>query len=333
MSERELTMAEALNEALHEEMERDAGVLMIGEDIGRNGGLFQVSAGLLDKFGRKRVIDAPMSEAAFAGAAIGASLVGCRPVVEIQCSDFATLMMDQIVNHAAKWHYMTGGRVSVPVVFRGPVNSGVGLAAQHSQSFEAWFVHTPGLVVVMPSTPADAKGLLKSAIRDDNPVMMLEKRLLYTRPGPIPEGEHLVPLGLADVKRAGSDVTVVGIANGVHLGLQAAREVARQGIEVEVVDPRTLKPLDIDTIAESVAKTGRLVVVSESPRAGGVASEIVARVVDAAYDSLKAKPIRITAKDTPIPYAAQLERAVLPSVEDVVGAIESVVGQREPAAV
>ena len=333
MSERELTMAEALNEALHEEMERDPAVFMIGEDIGRNGGLFGVSAGLLDKFGRPRVIDAPMYEAAFSGAGIGASLVGCRPVVEIQCSDFVTLMMDQIVNHASKWHYMTGGHVKCPVVFRGPVNSGVGLAAQHSQSFEAWFVHTPGLVVLYPSTPADAKGLLKSAIRDDNPVLMLEKRLLYTRPGVIPEGEHLVPLGVADVKRSGSDVTVVGIGNGVHLGLQAAREVARDGIDVEVIDPRTLKPLDIDTIAESVTKTGRLVVVSESPRACGIAGEIIARVIEAAYDSLEAQPIRITAKDTPIPYAAQLERAVLPSVEDVVSAITTTVGHTAPAAV
>jgi pyruvate/2-oxoglutarate/acetoin dehydrogenase E1 component len=333
MSERELTMAEALNEALHEEMERDSSVFMIGEDIGRNGGLFQVSVGLLDRFGRPRVIDAPMSEAGFSGAGIGASLVGCRPVVEIQTLDFVTLMMDQIVNHAAKWHYMTGGRVSVPVVFRGPVGSGIGLAAQHSQSLEAWFVHTPGLVVVMPSTPADAKGLLKSAIRDDNPVLMIEKRTLYTRPGPVPEGEHLVPLGLADVKRAGSDVTVVGISQGVGLALQAAREVAREGIDVEVVDPRTLKPLDIDTIAESVAKTGRLVVVSEAPRAGGIASEIVARVVEAAYDSLEAKPIRVTATDTPIPYAAQLERAVLPSVEGVVAAIKTSVGHEAAATV
>ena len=333
MSERELTMAEALNEALREEMERDETVFMIGEDIGRTGGLFKVSEGLLAKFGSARVIDSPMSEAAFSGAGIGASLVGCRPVVEVQHFDFVTLMMDQIVNHAAKWHYMTGGRVSVPVVFRGPVASGIGLAAQHSQSLEAWFVHTPGLVVVMPSTPADAKGLLKSAIRDDNPVLMLEKRLLYTRPGRVPEGEYTIPLGVADVKRAGSDVTVVAISNGVHLALQAAREVAKEGIDVEVIDPRTLKPLDIDSIAESVAKTGRLVVVSEAPRAGGIASEIVARVVDAAYDNLEAKPIRVTAKDTPIPYAAQLERAVLPSVEDVVAAIKTTVGHHATTAV
>ena len=329
MSERELTMAEALNEALHEEMERDETVFMIGEDIGRTGGLFKVSAGLLERFGRSRVIDSPMSEAGFSGAGVGGALVGCRPVVEMQHFDFVTLAMDQIVNHAAKYHYMSGGHVTVPLVVRGPVASGIGLAAQHSQSFEAWFVHTPGLVVVMPSTPYDAKGLLKSAIRDDNPVLMLEKRLLYSRPGPVPEGEYTIPLGVADVKRTGRDVTVVGISHGANLALQAARQVAKEGIDVEVIDPRTLKPLDIECIAQSVAKTGHLVVVSEAARAGGIASEIVARVVDAAFESLHAKPIRVTAKDTPIPYAAQLERAVLPSVEDVVSAIETVVGHRE----
>jgi len=249
--------------------------------------------------------------------------VGARPVVELQHFDFVTLAMDQIVNHAAKWRYMSGGRVSVPLVVRGPIASGVGLAAQHSQSLEAWFVHTPGLVVVMPSTPYDAKGLLKSAIREDNPVLMLEKRLLYTRSGPVPSDDYLVPIGVADVKRQGTDVTVVGIGYGVTLALQAARQLARQGVEAEVIDPRTLKPLDIDTIADSVAKTGRLVVVSEAPRAGGVASEIVARIIDSAYDSLKAAPVRVTAADTPIPYASALEREVMPNVNDVVSAIGS----------
>jgi pyruvate/2-oxoglutarate/acetoin dehydrogenase E1 component len=323
MNVRELTMAEALNEALHEEMEREAGVLMIGEDIGRGGGLFQVSAGLLERFGGARVIDSPISEAAISGFGVGAALVGCRPVVELQHFDFVTLAMDQIVNHAAKWRYMSGGRVSVPTVFRGPVANGIGLAAQHSQSLEAWFVHTPGLVVLMPSTPADAKGLLKSAIRDDNPVFMIEKRLLYTRPGPVPEGEHLVPIGVADVKRDGSDVTVVAVSGGVQLALQAARVVAPDGIDVEVIDPRSLKPLDVDGIAASVEKTRRLVVVSEGPRTGGFASEVVVRVGEAASRHLLSHPIRVTAKDTPIPYAQQLERAVLPSVEDVVAAIRS----------
>lgn len=319
--ERELTMAQALNEAMHQEMTRDETVLVIGEDIGRNGGLFKVTEGLLPRFGAARVIDSPISEAAISGWGVGAALVGCRPVVEFQHFDFVTLAMDQVVNHAAKWRYMSGGRVHVPLVMRGPIANGVGLAAQHSQSFESWFVHTPGLVVVMPSNAYDAKGLLKTAIRDDNPVLMLEKRLLYTRGGPVPEDDYTIPFGVADVKREGRDVTVVGVGHGVNLALQAARQVARDGVAVEVIDPRTLKPLDIDTIAASVAKTGRLAVVGEAPRAGGFASELVARVLDVAFDALVAPPIRVTATDTPIPYAAQLERVVLPDVRDVVAAI------------
>jgi len=328
MSEqREITMAEALNEALHEEMAADGSVFMIGEDIGRTGGLFNVSAGLLDRFGAQRVIDSPISEAAISGAGVGASLVGCRPVVELQHFDFVTLAMDQIVNHAAKWRYMSGGRVHVPLVVRGPIANGVGLAAQHSQSLEAWFVHTPGLVVLMPSTPADAKGLLKSAIRDDNPVVMLEKRLLYTRPGPIPEGDHTVPIGVADVKREGGDVTVVATAYGVGMALQAARGLSERGIELEVIDPRSLKPLDLDAILRSLEKTGRLVVLSEGPRTGGFAGEVIARVSDEAFDLLKAPPQRVAALDTPIPYAAKLERAVLPDLNDLLDAIGKVTGE------
>jgi 2-oxoisovalerate dehydrogenase E1 component len=322
--ERELTMSEALNEALHEEMARDPVVFVIGEDIAAIGGLFQVTAGLLDRFGPQRVIDAPISEAAQAGAGVGAALVGCRPVVELQIADFVSLVMDQVVNHAGKWRYMSGGRVTVPFVLRGAVSSGIGMGAQHSQTLEAWFVHAPGLVVIMPSTPYDAKGLLKSAIRDDNPVVFLEKRLLYSRRGPVPEEEYTVPIGVADVKQEGSDVTVVTYAQGVHLALQAARQLAREGVEVEVVDLRTLKPLDIETVVASVAKTGRLVAVTEAVRAGSMASEIVARVTDEAFDALKAAPVRVAAKDTPMPYAAQLERAVLPQVDDVVAAINQV---------
>ena len=324
MTDRELTMTEALNEALHEEMANDPSVLVIGEDIAQMGGLFQVTAGLLDKFGPQRVIDSPISEAAIAGSGVGAAIVGCRPVVELQISDFVTLTMDQVVNHAAKWRYMSGGRVSVPFVIRGPVSSGIGMAAQHSQTLEAWFVHSPGLIVIMPSTPYDAKGLLKSAIREPNPVVFLEKRLLYSRPGPVPEGEYTVPIGVADVKREGRDATVVAYAQGVHLALQAGRQRAAEGVELEVVDVRTLKPLDIETIAESVRKTGRLVVVSEGVRAGGFASEVVARIVDEAWDALRTAPVRVTAKDTPIPYAASLEREVLPQVEDVVAGIKQV---------
>jgi pyruvate/2-oxoglutarate/acetoin dehydrogenase E1 component len=321
VSERELTMSQALNEALHEEMGRDDGVFVVGEDIANMGGLFQVTAGLLDRYGPGRVIDAPISEAGQAGAGVGAALVGCRPVIELQISDFVTLTMDQIVNHAAKWRYMSGGQVTVPMVLRGAISNGIGMAAQHSQTLEAWFVHAPGLVVVMPSTPFDAKGLLKSAIREDNPVVFLEKRLLYSRLGHVPEEEYLVPLGVADVKREGSDVTVVAYGQGVHLALQAGRQLAQQGIELEVVDIRTLRPLDLETILESVQKTRQLVVVTEGARAGSVASEIVARVVEQAWDVLRAAPVRVTAKDTPIPYSALLERAVLPQVDDVVAAV------------
>lgn len=324
MSERELTMSAALNEAMHEEMERDPTVLMIGEDIAEMGGLFQVTEGLLERFGSQRVIDSPISEAGISGAGVGAALVGCRPVVELQISDFVTLAMDQVVNHAAKWRYMSGGRVSVPFVIRGPISNGIGMAAQHSQTLEAWFVHTPGLIVMMPATPYDAKGLLKSAIREPNPVVFLEKRLLYSRRGPVPEGEYTVPIGVADVKRAGSDATVVAYGQCVHYALQAGRQLAAEGIELEVIDLRTLKPLDIDTIAESVQKTGRLVVLSEGARAGGFASEVVARIVDEAWDSLQTAPVRVTAKDTPIPYAATLEREVLPQVEDVVAGVRQV---------
>jgi 2-oxoisovalerate dehydrogenase E1 component len=324
---RELTMSQALNEALTEEMERDPGVFVVGEDIAAMGGLFQVTLGLLDRFGPQRVIDAPISEAAQAGAAVGAALVGCRPVVELQIADFVSLVMDQVVNHAGKWRYMSGGRVTVPFVLRGAVSSGIGMGAQHSQTLEAWFVHAPGLVVIMPSTPYDAKGLLKAAIRDDNPVVFLEKRLLYSRPGPVPTGDYVVPIGAADVKRKGGDVTVVTYAQGVHLALQAARQLAREGVEVEVVDLRTLKPFDIETVAASVRKTGRLVAVTEAARAASMASEIVARVTDEVFDSLKAPPVRVAAEDTPMPYAAPLERAVLPQVDDVVGAINRVLGR------
>jgi pyruvate dehydrogenase E1 component beta subunit len=324
---KELTMAEALNEALLEEMERDPTVFVIGEDIGMHGGLFGVTAGLLDRFGEPRVIDSPISEAGISGTGVGAALVGCRPVVELQIFDFVTLTMDQVVNHAAKWRYMSGGQVSVPLVIRGPISNGIGMAAQHSQTLEAWFVHTPGLIVMMPSNAADAKGLLKSAIREDNPVVFLEKRLLYSRRGPVPEGDHLVPIGVADVKRPGGDVTVVATGMCVHQALQAARAAARDGIEAEVIDPRTLKPLDMDTIGGSVRKTGRLVVVSEGARAGGFASEVVARVIEDAWGSLRAEPQRVTAKDTPIPYAASLEREVMPSVEDVEAAIRRVVAE------
>lgn len=323
----EMTVAEALNQALIEEMERDESVFAIGEDIVTNGGLFGVHANCLDKFGRARVIDSPISEAGIAGLAVGAAIIGSRPVVEVQIADFMTLMMDAIVNHAAKYHYMTGGMVSVPAVFRGPISSGVGMAAQHSQSLESWFVHTPGLIVVMPSNAADAKGLLKSAIRDNNPVVFLEKRMLYSRKSPVPQGDYLVPLGSAAITREGHDATIVTAGYGVIISMQAARQLSREGIEVEVVDVRTLKPLDMGTIGASIAKTGRLVAVSEGARAGSFASEVVARVIDQQFGDLKAKPERVTAADAPIPCAALLERAVLPNADDIVAAVKRTMGQ------
>jgi pyruvate dehydrogenase E1 component beta subunit len=324
---RELTMSQALNEALREEMAAHDGVFVIGEDIGRHGGLFQVTAGLLEEFGPGRVIDSPISEAAISGAGVGAALVGARPVVELQISDFVTLTMDQVVNHAAKWRYMSGGQVTVPFVIRGPISNGIGMAAQHSQSLEAWFVHTPGLIVVMPSTPHDAKGLLKSAIREDNPVVFLEKRLLYARKGAVPPGDYTVPLGVADVKREGGDVTVVAAGATVPLALQTARQEAREGVELEVVDVRTLKPLDTETIAASIEKTGRLIVVNEGPLTGGFASEVVARMVEMlGIGAFRSTPVRVAAKDTPIPYAPTLEREVLPTPDDLAAAVARVMG-------
>jgi len=327
-----ITMREALNQAMKEEMRRDPSVFLLGEEVGQYQGAYKITQGMVQEFGEWRVRDTPIAEEAIAGIAVGAAFVGMRPIAEMMTFNFSLLALDQIVNHAAKYRYMSGGQIRCPMVLRGPSGAAAQVAAQHSQAFESWFVHIPGLVVVMPSTPKDAKGLLKSAIRDDNPVIMLEKRLLYGRRGPVPEGEYTVPIGVADVKREGGDVTVVGIAQGVHLALQAARQLAREGIELEVIDPRTLKPLDLDTIVASVRKTGRLVVVSEAARAGGFASEVVARVIDVAFDSLLAAPVRVTGADTPIPYAAQLERAVLPGVEEVLAAVQQVLKGVESAA-
>jgi pyruvate/2-oxoglutarate/acetoin dehydrogenase E1 component len=325
---RELTLAQALNEAIAEEMERDEGVFVIGEDIATHGGLFRVTAGLLERFGEDRVIDSPISEAGIAGAGVGAALLGSRPIVELQIFDFVTLAMDQIVNHAAKWRYMSGGQVSVPFVIRGPISSGIGMAAQHSQSLEAWFVHVPGLVVVMPATPYDAKGLLKSAIRENNPVVFLEKRLLYERKGPVPTGDYTVPIGVADVKSEGTDITIVAVGATVPLSLQTARKLASDGIDVEVIDVRTLRPLDIGTIASSVRKTGRLVVVNEGCLTGGFASEVVARVTEhVGLQAFRATPRRVAGRDTPIPYAAALERVVLPSLEDLESAVQQAMKQ------
>ena len=319
------TYVEALNEALREEMRRDAQVFVMGEDVGKIGGLFKVTQGLLEEFGAQRVIDTPISEAAIAGAGVGSALVGARPVIEFQFLDFITIAMDQIINHASKLRYMTGGMVSQPIVFRAPVGAGIGLGAQHSQSLEAWFVHVPGLKVVMPSTPADAKGLLKSAIRDDNPVLFLEHRLLYSQSGPVQEGtEYSVPLGVADIKRNGKDITVIATGRTVGLALTAAANLAAEGIEIEVIDPRTLKPLDRATMIKSVKKTNRLVVVNDGWRTCGYAAELVAVMIEECFFDLEAPIRRVCTEDVPMPVATSLQKAVMVSEEHIAMACREV---------
>lgn len=322
---REITYLQAIKEALREEMLRDERVFLIGEDIGVYGGAFGVTLGLIDEFGEERVRDTPISEAVIAGAAAGAAMMGMRPVAEIMFSDFMTISMDQLVNQAAKTHYMFGGNMRVPMVIRTPGGSGSGAAAQHSQSLENWFVHVPGLKVVMPSTPYDAKGLLKSAIRDNNPVVFLEQKLLYRTKGQVPGEDYVVPLGVADVKREGRDVTIVATSAMVLRALEAAQTLASEGIEAEVIDPRTLVPLDEEALVRSVKKTGRLVVVHEACKRGGFGGEIAALIADSeAFDYLDAPIKRVAGKDIPIPYNRNLEKHAVPQVPDIVQAAREV---------
>jgi pyruvate/2-oxoglutarate/acetoin dehydrogenase E1 component len=321
----QLQYREALNQALHEEMSRDPTVCVLGEDVGCYGGPFQVTRGLFEKYGEKRVRDTPISEEGFSGIAVGAAMTGLRPVVEILYIDFSTLAMDQIVNQAAKAHYMFGGKARVPMVVRTQGGGGRGNAAQHSQSLEMWYVHTPGLIVIQPSTPYDAKGLLKSAIRDDNPVIFIEHKLLYNTTGPVPDEEYLVPIGVADVKRPGDDVTIVATSRMVLFALNAAEELAQQGIEAEVIDPRTLKPLDMDTIVRSVEKTGRLVVVNEGHLTGGFTAEVAARVQREAFDWLDAPIMQVATEDVPLPYNGRLELEAIPNQQDIINAVLQVV--------
>jgi 2-oxoisovalerate dehydrogenase E1 component len=320
----ERTMAEALNQALDAELERDARVFVMGEDVGLIGGIFQVTRGLREKFGEDRVRDTPISEATFVGAGVGAAIAGLRPVVEIQIWDFIAMTMDQVVNQAAKFRFMLGGRPTVPLVIRGPQGGGIRLAAQHSQSLEAWFAHVPGLVVVAPSTPYDAKGLLISAIRDDNPVIFLEHKVLYAIRGPVPDAAYAIPLGRADVKRVGSDVTVVATQVMVGRALAAAVDLDKEGVSVEVIDPRTLVPLDEGMILTSVAKTHRLVIAHEAVKRGGFGAEIAALVAEKAMDELDAPIARVGARGVPMPYNDALERATIPSVDDIVAAVRHV---------
>jgi len=311
---------EALGEALRLEMERDDRVIVLGEDIAEHGGAFQVTAGLLKEFGKDRVRNTPISENGIVGMAVGAALTGLRPIVELMYVDFMGLAMDQIVNQAAQNRFMFGGQARVPMVLRTQGGSGRGNAAQHSKSLEAWVAHVAGLKVVMPATPADAKGLLAAAIRDDNPVIFIEHKLLYRTKGEVPNGEHVVPLGVAEVKRAGKDLTIVTWSREVIFALEAAATLAREGIEAEVVDLRTLVPLARDAVLRSVRKTHRLLVVHEAIKRGGYGAEIAAMVAEEAFDDLDAPPKRLAGLETPIPYAQHLEKSVVPQVDDIVRA-------------
>jgi acetoin:2,6-dichlorophenolindophenol oxidoreductase subunit beta len=325
MSERLITMAEAVNEALAQEMARDPRVFLLGEDIGVYGGIFGATKGLIEKFGPERVRDTPISEAAVAGLAVGAALMGMRPVAEFMYQDFTLIAMDQIVNHAAKLHYMSAGGLSVPLVIRTQGGSGRGNAAQHSQSLEAWFAHIPGLTVIMPSTPYDTKGLLKAAIRDDNPAIFIEHKMMYRDKGPVPEGEYIVPIGKADVKRSGSDVTVIATQWMVQRALRAAEAVATEDISVEVVDPRTLRPLDEETILASVRKTHRALIVHEATAFCGIGAEISAMIMEKAFDELDAPVLRLAGADTPIPYNHDLEAAAIPVYTQIADSIRAMV--------
>lgn len=320
-----ITYREALRQALAEEMERDPNVFVLGEEVGRYQGTFRVTEGLLQRFGSMRVVDTPISESGIAGMAIGAAMVGLRPVAEFMTFSFALIAADQLVNHAAKILYMFGGQIAVPVVFRGPAGGGAQLSAQHSHSLESWYAHIPGLKVATPATPADAKGMLKTAIRDNNPVIFMEHAKLYSTRGEVPEYDYTIPFGVAEVKRPGRDVTIVSYSQPVLLALQAAQRLSEnEGIECEVVDLRSLQPLDMDTVLQSVRKTHRVVVVHEDHRNVGFGAEIVARIQEFAFDELDAPILRVASADVPIPYARNLERAAFPSEEDIIRAVKRV---------
>ncbi|MFQ5813835.1 MAG: alpha-ketoacid dehydrogenase subunit beta [Anaerolineae bacterium] len=322
---RKLTYAQALNEALKQEMRQDPNIYVAGEDVATYGGIFGVTAGLLDEFGEKRAKDTPITESAIIGSAVGAAATGLRPVVELMFIDFIGVALDQLYNQAAKMKYMFGGKAKLPLVVRTTCGAGMGAAAQHSQSLEAWFMHIPGLKVAMPSTPHDAKGLLITAIRDDNPVFFIEHKMLYGIEGDVPEEPYTIPFGVADVKREGKDVTVVATAAMVHKALAAADELAEEGIEVEVVDPRTLTPLDGEGIINSVKKTHRLVIVHEAVKHGGPGGEIAALVAEKAFDYLDAPIRRVAAPFAPVPFSPALESEYIPDAAKIVAAVREVV--------
>jgi pyruvate dehydrogenase E1 component subunit beta len=319
-----IAFREALNQAMREEMLRDETVFLMGEEVGAYNGAYKVSKGLLDEFGPKRVLDTPITELGFTGLGVGAAMGGLRPIVEMMTFNFSLLALDQIVNSAAKMLYMSGGQVGAPMVVRGPGGAGHQLGAQHSQALEAWFCHIPGLKVVTPSTPADAKGLLKSSIRDNNTVVFIESEVLYGLKGEVPEGEYTIPLGVAEIKRPGNDVTLIAHAKMVHVALQAAAELEKEGVDAEVVDPRTLRPLDTETIVQSIRKTNRAVVVEEGWPFCGIGAQIVDTIQHQAFDYLDAPILRVTSVDVPMPYAKPLEHLHAPDKARVIDAVHQV---------
>ena len=321
---KETTVLEAIREAIAEEMERDRNVFMIGEDIGQFGGALGQTKGLFDRFGDERILDTPISEAAIVGAAVGASMLGMRPIADIMFTDFSTLAMDQIINQAAKARFMSGGKVSVPIVIKMQSGAGRGKAAQHSQSFEAIYSHIPGLKVVMPSTPYDAKGLFKTAIRDNDPVVYMEHGSLYGIKGQIPEEDYTIPMGVGDIKREGKDISIITYSYMVHKALAAAEILEADGIDAEVVDLRTLKPMDTEIIAASVKKTHRVVVLHEACVTGGIGGEIVAKIAENVFDYIDAPIKRVGIPDVPVPYAKSLEDAIVPNEEMLITCVKEV---------
>ncbi len=320
----EITYREALNQALSEEMERDDSVFLMGEEVAEYDGAYKVSKGLLDKFDELRVVDTPISELGFAGLGVGAAMVGLRPIIEFMTFNFSILALDQILHSAAKMLYMSGGQINIPMVFRGPTGAALQLGAQHSQAVETWYVHAPGIKVVTPATPADAKGLMKAAIRDDDPVVVMEGELLYNLRGEVPEGDHIVPLGLADLKRPGDDVSIITHGKMVHMALQAATQLERDGIQADVLDLRSLRPLDVEAILASVRKTNRAIYLEEGWPYAGIGAQIAATIQEEAFDHLDAPVLRVTQADVPMPYAKNLEQLAKPNVQRVVDACRRV---------
>lgn len=323
----EMTYREALNAAMVQEMERDDSVFLMGEEVAEYDGAYKVSRGMLERFGDRRVVDSPISELGFAGLCVGAAMAGLRPICEFMTFNFSILALDQVINSAAKMLYTTNGQVPVPIVFRGPTGAALQLSAQHSQACETYYVHAPGVKLATPATPADAKGLLAAAIRDDDPVAVMEGELLYNVKGEVPDGEHVVPLGVADVKRPGDDVSIVTHGKMVHVALQAAAKLAREGVEAEVLDLRSVRPLDADAILDTVAKTNRVVYVEEGWPFAGVGAQIAAMIQDEAFDHLDAPVARVTQADVPMPYAKNLEAIAKPDAARVVAACNQVLYQ------